>query len=74
MNLVMLANQWWMFSFSDKYDFVGRLLKPGEEPTSYSDDEDGEQTDEPQQSASTATTDKKDDWILFWQRSILLNV
>lgn len=50
-----------MFSFSDKYDFVGRLLKPGEEPTSYSDDEDGEQTDEPQQSASTANTDKKDD-------------
>lgn len=50
----------WEEQFTDKYDFVGRLLKPGEEPTSYSDEEDGDQTDEPQ-SASTATTDKKDE-------------
>jgi membrane-associated progesterone receptor component len=25
--------------FADKYDYVGRLLKPGEEPTNYSDEE-----------------------------------
>jgi len=24
---------------TEKYDVVGRLLKPGEEPTNYSDDE-----------------------------------
>lgn len=25
--------------FSEKYDLVGRLLKPGEQPTNYSDEE-----------------------------------
>lgn len=25
--------------FSEKYEFVGKLLKPGEAPTSYSDEE-----------------------------------
>lgn len=24
-----------------KYDYVGKLLKPGEEPTEYTDDEEG---------------------------------
>lgn len=28
------------FLFAEKYELVGRLLKPGEEPTSYSDEED----------------------------------
>lgn len=27
------------FVFADKYDYVGRLLKPGEEPNNYSDEE-----------------------------------
>ncbi|KAG1673142.1 Membrane-associated progesterone receptor component 2 [Nymphon striatum] len=31
----------WEQQFTEKYDYVGRLLKPGEEPTEYSDDEDG---------------------------------
>lgn len=29
-----------IFFFSEKYEFVGRLLRPGEQPTSYSDEED----------------------------------
>jgi len=30
----------WAAQLEDKYDVVGRLLKPGEEPTNYSEDED----------------------------------
>lgn len=26
-------------SFADKYDYIGKLLKPGEEATEYTDDE-----------------------------------
>jgi len=29
----------WDLQFSEKYTYVGKLLKPGEQPTSYSDDE-----------------------------------
>ena len=29
----------WDLQFSEKYTLVGKLLKPGEQPTSYSDDE-----------------------------------
>jgi len=29
-------------NFLEKYDFVGKLLKPGEEPTDYSDVSDSE--------------------------------
>ncbi|XP_016374159.1 membrane-associated progesterone receptor component 1-like [Sinocyclocheilus rhinocerous] len=29
----------WETQFTQKYDYVGRLLKPGEEPTEYTDDE-----------------------------------
>ncbi|KAB0799093.1 hypothetical protein PPYR_06973 [Photinus pyralis] len=32
----------WEAQFKEKYDLVGRLLKPGEEPRNYSDDEDEE--------------------------------
>ncbi|XP_056636129.1 membrane-associated progesterone receptor component 2-like [Diorhabda carinulata] len=38
----------WESQFKEKYDFVGRLLKPGEQPTNYSDEED----------ESTSTGDK----------------
>merc|ERR1712170_72174 len=27
----------WELQFSEKYDFIGKLIKPGEEPTFYSD-------------------------------------
>lgn len=30
----------WESQFNEKYDFVGRLLRPGEQPTNYSDEED----------------------------------
>ncbi|CAG9819511.1 unnamed protein product [Phaedon cochleariae] len=30
----------WESQFQEKYDFIGRLLKPGEQPTNYSDEED----------------------------------
>ncbi|CAK1578051.1 unnamed protein product [Parnassius mnemosyne] len=43
----------WEAQFREKYDLVGRLLKPGEEPTSYSDEE-LEETDH-----STSTPDEK---------------
>lgn len=35
-------------SLSEKYVYVGKLLKPGEQPTEYSDTEDEEKT-EPEQ-------------------------
>ncbi|XP_049865416.1 membrane-associated progesterone receptor component 1-like [Pectinophora gossypiella] len=42
----------WEAQFREKYDLVGRLLKPGEEPTNYSDEE-AEETD-------NSHADKKD--------------
>ncbi|XP_073459891.1 membrane-associated progesterone receptor component 2 [Aquarana catesbeiana] len=30
----------WEIQFKEKYDYVGRLLKPGEEPSEYTDEED----------------------------------
>ena len=30
-----------LFHVTVKYDYVGKLLKPGEEPTEYTDDEEG---------------------------------
>uniref|UniRef100_A0A8C0IG92 Progesterone receptor membrane component 2 n=1 Tax=Bubo bubo TaxID=30461 RepID=A0A8C0IG92_BUBBB len=30
----------WEMQFKEKYDYVGRLLKPGEEPSEYTDKED----------------------------------
>ncbi|XP_062309165.1 membrane-associated progesterone receptor component 1 [Osmerus eperlanus] len=30
----------WETQFTQKYDYIGKLLKPGEEPTEYTDDED----------------------------------
>lgn len=34
-------NKMFFLSFSTvKYDFIGKLLKPGEEPSEYTDDED----------------------------------
>lgn len=33
-----------LFLFSEKYEFVGRLLRPGEQPRNYSDEEDEEES------------------------------
>ncbi|KAK3852940.1 hypothetical protein Pcinc_035669 [Petrolisthes cinctipes] len=30
----------WEMQFTEKYDYIGKLLKPGEQPTEYSDEED----------------------------------
>ncbi|XP_059079064.1 membrane-associated progesterone receptor component 1-like [Tigriopus californicus] len=35
----------WELQFSEKYTYVGKLLKPGEQPTSYSDEEDDDEDD-----------------------------
>lgn len=43
----------WEAQFREKYDLVGRLLKPGEEPTNYSDEESEDMV------TSTTETDKK---------------
>jgi membrane-associated progesterone receptor component len=39
----MVSLREWEMHFRDKYDYVGRLLKPGEEPTNYSDEGKGSQ-------------------------------
>lgn len=39
---------YWLICFplfpSEKYDYIGKLLKPGEQPTEYSDEEDAKDT------------------------------
>lgn len=45
----------WEMQFKEKYVLVGRLLKPGEQPTSYSDEDE----DTPNESTPTATTANK---------------
>uniref|UniRef100_U5EFV8 Putative membrane associated progesterone receptor n=1 Tax=Corethrella appendiculata TaxID=1370023 RepID=U5EFV8_9DIPT len=42
----------WEMQFKEKYTYVGRLLKPGEQPTNYSDEDD----DSPNDSSSATTT------------------
>lgn len=37
---IKLHNVIELFIVIEKYDYVGRLLKPGEQPTNYSDEED----------------------------------
>lgn len=53
--------------FLERYDYVGKLLKPGEAPTNYSDEEeDGSQQEpqdqqEPQETKYDETPKSKDD-------------
>jgi len=44
----------WEVQLAEKYDFVGKLLKPGEEPSNYSDEEEG--GDEDGKDSSTSAT------------------
>lgn len=46
---------------TEKYEYVGRLLKPGEEPASYSDEEDDNQQDSNTSNKSTDATGKSKD-------------
>lgn len=41
------------FSVAVKYDYIGKVLKPGEEPTEYTDDDEGK--------------DKKTEWRTKWR-------
>merc|ERR1711936_1330031 len=45
----------WELQFSEKYDFIGKLIKPGEEPTFYSD----ASSDEEDEVEEKAAEDKK---------------
>ena len=49
----------WELQFSEKYELVGKLLRPGEEPTSYSDDE--ELDEESAKNTNSSSSDKKKD-------------
>ncbi|GFR67695.1 membrane-associated progesterone receptor component 1-like [Elysia marginata] len=44
-SLQMESVREWEMQFQEKYIYVGKLLKPGEQPTEYSDTEDEEKTD-----------------------------
>jgi membrane-associated progesterone receptor component len=46
----------WEIQFQEKYHYVGRLLRPGEEPTDYSDEED---TSQDQSSLDTPSADSQ---------------
>lgn len=47
----------WEIQFKEKYDLVGRLLKPGEEPTNYSEDEDEEAPSDKPSDANAESND-----------------
>ncbi|XP_045203961.2 membrane-associated progesterone receptor component 1-like [Mercenaria mercenaria] len=47
----------WEMQFTEKYDYVGRLLKPGEQPRDYSDTED----EQGEESKDKTDADKKKD-------------
>ena len=48
-----------LYYFTEKYEFVGKLLKPGEEPNNYSDEEDEK---EKEKVAIESPEDKKKEW------------
>lgn len=50
----------WEIQFQEKYHYVGRLLKPGEEPTDYSDEEDTSQDQSTVDSQSNQQSTKKE--------------
>lgn len=64
------SNKWKFFNFwifiLEKYEYVGRLLRPGEEPNSYSDEEDDGTSDSSKKTES-ATEKSKDDWPIRWK-------
>ncbi|KAH3842862.1 hypothetical protein DPMN_116366 [Dreissena polymorpha] len=47
----------WEMQFTEKYDYVGRLLKPGEQPRDYTDTEDEQSEDQKDKSESEKKTD-----------------
>ena len=55
MNILIWDDLHPFFSLAEKYDYVGRLLKPGEEPQEYTDAEDADEQ-------SSEADKSKDDW------------
>lgn len=51
-----------IFFLTEKYDLVGKLLKPGEEPTHYSDEEEDLPNDASSKSVTNNTEKSKDEW------------
>lgn len=51
----------WEIQFYEKYQYVGRLLKPGEEPTDYSDEEEPSQDQSTHEAQSNPASSKKDE-------------
>ncbi|GIY82258.1 membrane-associated progesterone receptor component 2 [Caerostris extrusa] len=51
----------WEIQFQERYHYVGRLLKPNEEPTDYSDEEDASQDQSTVDAASSSPSSKKAD-------------
>lgn len=50
----------WEIQFQERYQYIGRLLKPGEEPTDYSDDEEASQDQSTLENQSSPSS-KKDE-------------
>ncbi|XP_015904709.1 membrane-associated progesterone receptor component 1 [Parasteatoda tepidariorum] len=51
----------WEIQFQEKYQYVGRLLRPGEEPTDYSDEEDTSQDQSTEAAQQTNQQSSKKD-------------
>ncbi|XP_054716023.1 membrane-associated progesterone receptor component 1-like [Uloborus diversus] len=51
----------WEIQFQEKYHYVGRLLKPGEDPTDYSDEEDTSQDQSSTGTQSNNMSSKKEE-------------
>jgi len=49
------------FLITERYDYVGKLLKPGEAPTNYSDEEDEGSQQETETKPESIDTEKKTD-------------
>lgn len=49
----------WEMQFTEKYDYIGRLLKPGEKATSYSDEEEEASTHETEKSETEKSETEK---------------
>lgn len=51
----------WEEQFKERYDYVGKLLKPGEAPTNYSDEEDEGSQQETETKSESYDSEKKTD-------------
>jgi len=54
-------SKYFFFLITERYDYVGKLLKPGEAPTNYSDEEDEGSQQETETKSESIDTEKKTD-------------